>query len=875
MPAPRKIRIDFRISGCGRPEFNTLIDSVYIDQCDDVTYPDLSGIDIPYDFDHWSTARTMYDLDGNAYTELPTRFSCNTTIFAVYTPKTFTATFLDYDNVAHEMQFNSDETVEAPTYTHEGYTMTGYSPEVPTYLSEDAKFTSQWTINYYTVTWKCNNITIFSKKIAYNTTISTKLDNSTLISQCYTIASSINSDFFNTWTCGDTATITGDTVITAALYPYKFDCAFYMPTISGGTYLGTVYGLSVGDTVTPNDTWITLMKNQCSNIDFSGGVTWNKRTDNIGYDLAEWDPTEIGGAYGIDYTCTNSVKTFTVRWIYTDEDDVTQIIQTSTFTYGQPILADAFPSLPTVTGRTYTGWTTAAGTTVTRDIDISAIYSSNTYVVSFTYWNGTAITTTSAEYTYGAALTAPTADRTGYTYTWNTTIPETVITNASYVAQYTINQYTLVFTHKVITGRALGTGDALTLTYGTTAAKATYQKPYNFITTTPSTTYASAYADYQNCTVSSVTPSPSGVYVTADTTYLISYTPKYVNMTVKNAEGTILKTFKVYDGFTYLAELVHNFPTYTSYDLSAYNLNTVVNTSNGNIILQASAPGYVEQQNVLKFNPFGDEDEYLYIDCGTEQATTGSTASGANIASTIQGAMTVTYPTKTVGSSDFDYVCTGVLNSAYEYSNNVITESGWDSEEDSEDLNFGTSDSLLSSWTVLYTTPWTTKTKYATEVSAVNSAVVSTRYIQTRWVFYRTSGDSSEKVRILLQGTWTGSTDSTCYGFNSSLLLPPIPMSGCTLSLDYSSSNALTQNKEYKITTGNKQLFLPAGYNYFYVTIGVFNQSSSSIDLITAIQNRYATIAGNEDTYTASADLVKVVLANPINQNGTVLSVIS
>lgn len=134
-----------------------------------------------------------------------------------------------------------------------------------------------------------------------------------------------------------------------------------------------------------------------------------------------------------------------VKTLYEGGDGVAMSIE-----YGEAI--GNLPS-PSRAGYSLDGWFTSAAsgtriagsTKVTGNVTYYAHWNPNQYTVKFDANGGSGGKTVTQD--YGTALSAPTVTRTGYTFDgWSPAVPATVPAgNATYVAQWTKNKYTVTF----------------------------------------------------------------------------------------------------------------------------------------------------------------------------------------------------------------------------------------------------------------------------------------------------------------------------------------------------------------------------------------------------------------------------------------------
>ena len=140
---------------------------------------------------------------------------------------------------------------------------------------------------------------------------------------------------------------------------------------------------------------------------------------------AKWTP--------IPYTVSWEANGGTLNGSYTN----------GTVDYGTTITAP----IPTRTGYTFTGWEPEVPATVPNQNSIfTAQWKLNQHTLAWNANGGTLTGSyTSGTVDYGTTITAPTATRTGYTFTgWDPNVPNTMPdSNQSFTAQWTANTYTV------------------------------------------------------------------------------------------------------------------------------------------------------------------------------------------------------------------------------------------------------------------------------------------------------------------------------------------------------------------------------------------------------------------------------------------------
>ena len=168
-----------------------------------------------------------------------------------------------------------------------------------------------------------------------------------------------------------------------------------------------------------------------------------------GYTQTGWAKSDGGAkAYdlGVSYTA-NATMTLYPYWT-ANTYTVTFNANGGTGGWSRSMDYGATITAPMVSrvGFTFTGWAPAVAATVPAgNVSYTAQWKINQYTVTFDANGGDGGKTVTLD--FGAALAAPTVTRTGYTFAgWTPAVPATVPTgNATYVAQWTKNKYTVTF----------------------------------------------------------------------------------------------------------------------------------------------------------------------------------------------------------------------------------------------------------------------------------------------------------------------------------------------------------------------------------------------------------------------------------------------
>jgi uncharacterized repeat protein (TIGR02543 family) len=345
--------------------------------------------------------RTGYTFTGWSPAVPSTMPASNTTCVAQWSINSYTVTFdANGGTGGWSQSLNYGATITPPTVTRTGYTFGSWSPTPPgTVPVGGGTYVAQWTINSYTITWDANGGTGGGTTSVNHGVTPTP---PTVTRTGYTFVS---------WS-PTIVPATGNTTYTA-----QWNLNSYTITwdANGGTG-GTTTTVNHGTTPTPP----TVTK--------------------TGNTFTGWSPAIVPATGNTTYTAQWTVNQYTISFDSAGGSAVGSITQN----YGTAVTA---PANPTRTGYTFTGWTPAVPTTMpASNTNCVAGWSVNSYLITFDANGGTGGTgPTSMQ--YGAALSAPTVTRTGYTFNyWSPSVPSTVpAADTTYTAQWTINQYTVSF----------------------------------------------------------------------------------------------------------------------------------------------------------------------------------------------------------------------------------------------------------------------------------------------------------------------------------------------------------------------------------------------------------------------------------------------
>ena len=350
---------------------------------------------------NWPTDVTSWFFGGDPITG----FYGDTTLIAIWEANEYTITFdSDGGTAVDSITAACDEAITAPANpTKPGYTFAGWSPALPaTMPAGGLNVKAQWTVNQYTIT-------------------------------------------FDTDGGSAVAPITQDfgTAVTAPANPTKEGYTFagwdqaipsYMPDAD----------MTVKAKWTINQYTITFDTDGGSAVapitqDFGTAVTAPADPTKTGYTFAGWSPAVPATMPAANTTLKAlwTIDKYTFTYIVDGVQTVTE------YEYNAVITK---PTDPEKEGHTFAGWSPVIPDKMpANDVTVTATWNVNDYTVTYIVDDETVHTDT---YSYGAAVTAYTYAKRGYTFSgWNVTVPATMpAENLTFTGTTTVNTYTVTAT---------------------------------------------------------------------------------------------------------------------------------------------------------------------------------------------------------------------------------------------------------------------------------------------------------------------------------------------------------------------------------------------------------------------------------------------
>ena len=352
----------------------------------------------------------------------------------------------------------------APTVTREGYTFIGWSPTVPTTVpAANATYTAQWQINQYTITFDAaggeGGASLTQDYGSSLTAPTVTREGYTFVGWSPTVPVTVpatNATYTAQWKVNQhTQTFDANGGEGGASLTQDYASSLIAPTVMREGYTFVGWSPEVPATVpAANTTYTAQWKINQYTITFDpvGGEGGTSVTQDYGSSLTAPTVTRegytfVGWSPSVPVTVPATNATYTAQWRV---NQYTQTFDASGGEGGASLTQDYAASLiaPTVTreGYAFAGWSPSVPVAVPAvNATYTAQWQINQYTITFDAAGGEGGTSVTQE--YGSSLTAPTVTREGYTFIgWSPSVPVTVLaTNATYTAQWQINQYTITF----------------------------------------------------------------------------------------------------------------------------------------------------------------------------------------------------------------------------------------------------------------------------------------------------------------------------------------------------------------------------------------------------------------------------------------------
>ncbi len=507
-----------------------------------------------YTFTGWATSASGAVVYSNSQSvsNITSSSGATVTLYAKWTVSTVSITFdANGGNGGNgPTAMTPGAALATPTVTRTGYTLTGWSPAVPsTVPAVDTIYTAQWAVETYTLSLNANG---GSGDIYYvidsGSGVSVPACPFTRTGYTYSGWNTAANGSGISYTPGQLIYLTANLMLyaqwTANQYTVTFEAnggtvspttitvtytstygTLPSPTKPGYTFGGWYIGTGGTGTNILSTTPVTITASQTlyaywvinqiyMTWDPNGGTWWDGST---GSKTTIWPDVPIGGLTrnGCTFNGWSPTPpatqpagpiTFTAQWEVTrryitfDANGGTGGTGPTSMTPGTALTA------PTVTrtGYTFMGWSPEVPPTVPAiDTIYTALWDLNSYTVTFDANGGTGVPDARIMH-YGEPLVAPTVTRTGYTFTgWSPEVPTTVPAyNITYFAQWDIDttdcvQFT-VSSSEGVSGEIVTVSIAISENSNTGAAK--FELPFNpglfeYVSATKGSALSSGMAD--------------------------------------------------------------------------------------------------------------------------------------------------------------------------------------------------------------------------------------------------------------------------------------------------------------------------------------------------------------------------------------------
>jgi len=322
----------------------------------------------------------------------------NVTYTGSYDVNSYMVTFKIDDEVIYSESLPYGTAIVAPEApAKEGHTFNGWGAVAATVPAKDLTYTSSYTVNSYTVTFKIGEVVISSETLAYGAAI---VAPEAPVKEGHTFAG---------W--GDVAaTVPAENVT----YTGSYDVNSYLVTFK------------IDDEVIYSES-----------LPYGTAIVAPEAPAKEGHTFNGWGAVAATvPAKDLTYTSSYTVNVYTLKFV---ADGKT--VKTEQMAYGAAIVA---PEAPAKEGHTFNGWKDVPATMPAGDLTVDGIYTVNSYVVTFKIGDEVLF---SESLPYGSKITAPEAPAVeGKVFSGWGKVAETVpAQNVTYEGRYINNPYEIVY----------------------------------------------------------------------------------------------------------------------------------------------------------------------------------------------------------------------------------------------------------------------------------------------------------------------------------------------------------------------------------------------------------------------------------------------
>jgi len=342
-----------------------------------------------------------------------------------------------------------------------GFTFTGWDPAVPEKMpAADQTFTAQWERNHYNVTWIVDGestVVDYAYEDVINVLDDPEKEGFTFTGWSPEVPENVPASdltFTAQWQRNSyKLTWVVDTVSTESVVPFEsFIIKPADPEKEGFTFTG--WDPAVPEQMPASDqtftaqwsrnhykvTWI--VEGVSTEVDYAYEDSINKPADpvKVGYTFLGWSPevAETMPAEDLRYTARFAINSYTMTFVFDNGEENLVITQE----YMTPLTA---PADPTKTGNTFMGWSPEVPDSIpASDMTFTAQWQPNTYKVTWIVEGQSTV----KDVVFGTPIEKP-ADpvKEGYTFTgWDPEVPDSMPANdLTFTAQFSINQYKMTF----------------------------------------------------------------------------------------------------------------------------------------------------------------------------------------------------------------------------------------------------------------------------------------------------------------------------------------------------------------------------------------------------------------------------------------------